>query len=66
MKKCNFCSGNLGRVQHQKHSNPDFASYRSCIKCGYQWAKKYTKGEGVGMRFKEVKTFRKALKKGKW
>jgi len=38
---CNFCGGELGDVEHQKHDNPNFAEYRSCLKCGYQWAKEY-------------------------
>ena len=39
--KCDWCGGNLGRVQKQEHSNPGFAEYRACTKCGYQWAKTY-------------------------
>lgn len=38
---CNFCGGELGDVEKQDHSNPNFAEYRTCLKCGYQWAKEY-------------------------
>jgi hypothetical protein len=40
---CNFCNGKLGAVETQKHSNPNFAEYRTCLNCGYQWAKEYWK-----------------------
>jgi hypothetical protein len=49
---CNFCGGELGDVEHQVHSNPNFAEYRTCLKCGYQWAKEYwawlARVQGVG------------------
>lgn len=38
---CNFCGGELGDVKHQKHDNPNFAEYRVCMTCSYQWAKEY-------------------------
>lgn len=38
---CNFCGGKLGDVKHQKHDNPNFAEYRVCMTCSYQWAKEY-------------------------
>jgi len=38
---CNFCDGVLGDVEKQPHDNPNFAEYRTCLKCGYQWAKEY-------------------------
>jgi transposase-like protein len=38
---CNFCDGELGDVEKQPHDNPNFAEYRTCLKCGYQWAKEY-------------------------
>jgi len=39
--KCNFCGGELGDVEKQPHDNPMFAEYRTCLKCGHQWAKEY-------------------------
>lgn len=41
--KCSFCGGQLGAVEKQRHDNPDFAQYRTCLNCGHQWAKKYWK-----------------------
>ena len=43
MKKmnCKWCNGNLGEIKTQKHDNPDFAEFLTCLKCGYQWAKRY-------------------------
>ena len=39
--KCNFCGGTLGATQKQNHDNPDFAEYKTCLKCGYDWARAY-------------------------
>jgi hypothetical protein len=38
---CHFCGGELGDVETQPHSNPNFAEYRTCLSCDYQWAKEY-------------------------
>lgn len=40
---CNFCGGELGDVEKQPHGNPNFAEYRTCLSCDYQWAKEYWK-----------------------
>jgi len=39
--KCKFCGGNLGETETQEHDNPKFAEFKTCLKCGYQWAKAY-------------------------
>jgi hypothetical protein len=38
---CSFCGGKLGAIEYQTHDNPLWAEYRTCTKCGYQWAKNY-------------------------
>ena len=38
---CKWCGAPVGEVEKQEHDNPDFAEYRTCRDCGYQWAKKY-------------------------
>jgi len=39
--RCNFCGGHLGAIETQKHDNPNFAEFRTCMKCNHQWAKQY-------------------------
>jgi len=39
--RCKWCGGFLGAVETQDHDNPNFAEFRICLKCGYQWAKQY-------------------------
>lgn len=51
---CHFCGGCLGAIEKQNHPNPDFAEFRTCLKCGYQWAKRYwkwlAKEQGVDLK----------------
>lgn len=35
---CHFCEGNLGSVEYDKVLDVE---YRTCLKCGHQWQKKY-------------------------
>lgn len=37
--KCKFCGGNLGCTETQNHPSPDYAEFKTCLKCGHQWAK---------------------------
>lgn len=39
--RCDWCNTPLGPTEYQPHDNPDFAEYKTCRGCGYQWAKKY-------------------------
>ena len=39
--KCTSCKGILGPTLIQEHDNPDFAEYKVCTNCDYQWAKKF-------------------------
>jgi uncharacterized protein with PIN domain len=40
--KCTFCQGTLSDiVERQKHDNPEFAEFKTCMNCGHQWAKRY-------------------------
>ena len=36
---CAFCGSNLGSIEKQKHDNPNYAEFRTCLGCGHQWAK---------------------------
>ena len=38
---CGFCDGALSGIKTQKHDDPDFAEYKTCVKCNYDWSKKY-------------------------
>jgi hypothetical protein len=38
---CSFCGGYLGATETQEHDNPNFAEYKTCLECRYQWAKEY-------------------------
>tara|TARA_Y100000310_G_scaffold216799_1_gene217860 strand:+ start:42 stop:233 length:192 start_codon:yes stop_codon:yes gene_type:complete len=45
---CKWCKGTLGPILTQEHDNPDYAEYRVCMKCDYQWAKLHWKEEDEG------------------
>lgn len=51
---CHFCGGILGDIEKQEHPNPNFAEFRTCLTCGYQWAKDYwkwlAKEQGVDLK----------------
>ena len=53
---CPICNGLLGVVEEQMHENPDFREYRTCPKCGYEWAKRY---------WKQIESDNKAMRKKK-